>query len=242
MPTRKSRLTKTEYQEYRARLLRLEKMGIPIGCADDPSPEPDRLILEQIHHDLARIYDLPSGEVEVVVPAKMTVLISGLLITHVEMMVPGDDFPLELSDPEESFYYQDLIARLPDSPTVLNHWLTSEVPLRPRQVEGVIFANGWTSFPTEWHDETLVKVELLFWDERCNEICVEFGVRVDRSLRRKYERLQRERRRAAPLTRRPGLYAPEGGTLGDEKSVSPEEAIKPRHSSGDDDAELQKPN
>ena len=48
MPTQKLKLTETEDQEHRARLMRLKKLGIPIGCADDPSPEPDRLTVEQI--------------------------------------------------------------------------------------------------------------------------------------------------------------------------------------------------
>jgi len=65
MPTQKSRLTKTEDQGYRARLVRLEKMGFAVGSAGHPSPEPDRIILEQILHDFGRIYDLPSGAVAV---------------------------------------------------------------------------------------------------------------------------------------------------------------------------------
>lgn len=237
MPKQKLKITKTEIQEYRARLLRLEEMGIPIGSVCHASPEPDRLTLEQIEHDFAKIYDLPSGEVAVVVPAKITVLTSGILITHVEMTIPWDDYPLELSDPEESSYYQDLTAGLPQfPPTVLNRLLTSEVPLRPRQAEGVIFANGWTSFPPEYHDEMLVKVKLLFGDEKRNEICVEFGVRVDRSLKRKHERRQRERRERTPLTRPGGLF--EGGQLEDQEGVSREEAVNPRDASGEQDAEL----
>ncbi len=81
MPTQRSRLTKTEEQEYRDRLSCLEKRRIRIGSAGDPSPEPDRLILEQIDHGFARLFELPSGEVAVVVPARMTVLTSGMLIT-----------------------------------------------------------------------------------------------------------------------------------------------------------------
>jgi hypothetical protein len=238
MTTRKLRLTKTEDQQHRARLLRLEQMGIPIGCADDASPEPDRLILEQIQHGFARIYELPSGAVAVVVPAKMTVLNAGILITDLEMTTGLDDYPLDLSDPTEWPYYQDVVAGLPClPPTILNHQLTGALPLRPCRVEGVIFANGWSSVPPECHDETIVRMELFLWDERRNEICVDFGARVDRSLKRKYEWL-RERREVAPLTKRRGLYEREGGQLGDQKSVSPEEAFKSWHDSGDDDTEL----
>jgi hypothetical protein len=148
MPKQKLQLTKKEDQEYRARLLRLEEMGIPIGCADDPSPEPERLVLKQIQHDSARIYDLPSGEVAVVVLAKLTIPISGILITDVEITLPWDAAPLELSDRWESNYYQDLIDRLPYNRTkVLNDLLTSEAPLGARQVEGAIVAQRWISFP-----------------------------------------------------------------------------------------------
>ena len=104
-----TKLTKTEAREHRTHLLRLEQMGIPIGYAEDPSPEPDRFTLEQIEHEFARIYELPSGAVAVVAPAKLTVRISGLLFTDHELRLPWDDFPLELSDPEENSYYQELI-------------------------------------------------------------------------------------------------------------------------------------
>ena len=239
MTTQRSRLSKTEYQEYRARLLRLKQLGTPIGSADDPSPEPDRLILEQIQPAFARLYELPSGAAAVVVPARMTVLTSGILITAREMTTGLDDWPLDFSDPNEWPYYQDVIGGLlPYSPAVLNDWLTSGLPLRPRQVEGVIIANGWISVPPECHDETLVTVKLLLWDERSNEICFEFEVRVDRSLKRMYERRQRERSELVRLTKRVGLYEPAAGQTGNQKNVSPEE----RQASREHDAELRRPN
>jgi len=150
-------------------------------------------------------------------PAKIIVPISGILPTACAMMIPWDDFPLELSDPTESKYYQALIDELPYHPTeLLNDWLTSKTPLCRRQAEGVIVAEGWTSFPPDLHDETLVTVELLLRDEQHNEICFDFGVRVDRSMKRKHERRQRERRERTRLTKPGGLY---GGQLGDQKSV-----------------------
>jgi hypothetical protein len=243
MPTKKLRLTTTEAQEHRTHLLRLEQMGIPIGYAEDPSLEPDRFTLEQIEHEFARIYELPSGAVAVVAPAKLTVRISGLLFTDHELRLPWDDFPLELSDPEENSYYQELITWLPhySPPTILNRLLTPEVPLRQRQVQGVIVAEGWTSVPPECHDESLVTVELLLRDERRNEFCFEFGVRVDRSVKRKYEARQRERHERMRSTKRGGLYGPARGQLGDQKSVSPEEAINLRDASGEGDRDLHKP-
>jgi hypothetical protein len=237
MPTQKLKLTNTEDQEYRTRLSRLEKMDIQIGHAGDPSHEPDGITLEQIEHEFARIYELPSGAVAVVVPAKMIVLKPGILITDVAMMTPWDDFPLDLSDPEGSLFYKDLIGGLYHfPPRLLNPWLKREVPLRPRQVEGVIVAHGWSSFPSKYHDESLVTVELLLRDERRNELCFDFGVRVDRSVKRKYERRQRERREFARSTKGGGLYERKGGQPGDQKSVSPEEAIKQPHASGEHDA------
>jgi len=229
-------------QECRARLLRLKQLGIPIGSAADPSPEPDRLILEQIDHEFARLYELPSGAIAVVVPARMTVLTPGMLIMDRGMTTPWDDCLLELEDPEEWESYKDVIDWLrPLSPKVLNRWLTSGIPLRPRQLEGVILANGWREVPPRCHDETLVKVELLLWDERRNEIRVEFGVRVDRTLLRKYERQLAERRESAPLTKRRGLFEREQDDM-EQKTVLAKKAIKHRHASGDDDAKRYQPN
>src|SRR6266849_2079620 len=112
MPTQGSSLTKTEDHEYRARLSRLEKMGIPIGCTVDPRHEPDRLTLDQTEYELATIYELPLDEVAVVLPAKLTVRKSGILITNVAMMTPWEAWPLDLWDPEGSSYYKDLIGTM----------------------------------------------------------------------------------------------------------------------------------
>ena len=123
---------------------------------------------------------------------------------------------------------------------LLNDWLTSEVPLRPRQVQGVIVAEGWADVPLELQDEEHVRVELALWDQRRNEFRFHFGVRVNLSLKHKHERLQREHRERLRLTKRTGLF--EGGQLGDQESVSLEEAIDLRDTSGKDDRELRKPN
>ena len=238
MATHKSKFTETEDQEHRARLMRLQQLGIPIGSADDPSPEPDRLTVEQIQPEFARIYDLPSGAVAVVALARMTVAISGILITDREMITPwDDDYPLDLGDPETWESYRDVIdGLLPLSPTVLNDCLTNGLPLPRRQVEGVIIANGWISVPPECHDETHVTVELFLRDERRNEFCFKFGVRVDRSVKHKYERRQRDRRVGAP--KRVGLYESAAGQPENQKNVLPEE----RQASREHDAELRRPN
>jgi hypothetical protein len=236
------KLTLTD-REYRARLLRLKQLGIPIGSAADPSPEPDRLILEQIDHAYARLFELPSGAVAVVVLARMTVLTSGMLITDLEMTTGLNYFPLDLKDPEEGLFHKDVIDWLPFSRPFLNHQLTSGTPLRPCQVEGVIVANGWSAVPPQCHDETLVRVELSLRDERRNEVCVEFGVRVDRSLKRNYERKRAILRERMPRNGRGGgLYGPVAGPLGDQKNVAPGGAVEFQHASGGDDEELEKPN
>lgn len=213
-------------------------MGIPIGSVSDLAPVPDRLTVEPLEYDFARIYVLPSG-MAIVAPAKVTIRIDGILITDVAVTIPDIDYQLDLIDPTESHYYSELVDLLPYNQTeVINRWLTSQGPLRRRQVQGAIIAEGWRPVPATWHDGTLMAVELLLWDERRNELCFDFRARVDRSLMRKYERLQRERRERTPLTK-PGLY--EGGQLGDHKSVSREETIKPRHASREYDGEPLKP-
>jgi hypothetical protein len=222
MPTKRSRLIKTEEQEYRTRLSWLEKMSIPIGPAGDPSPEPDRLTFEQTWDELARIYELASGAVAVVVPAKMIVLKSGILITDVAMMTPWGDL-LDLDDPEESPDYKGVIGSLYHSPpTLLNPYLERDLPLDVRQVKGVIIAHGQSSIPSKYHDESPVTVELLLRDERREELSFDFGVRVDRSMKREYERRQREQIEHSRWTKRTGLFGPARRQPGDQKSVSPE--------------------
>lgn len=235
MPTQRSRYTKTEDQAYRTRLSGLEQLGILTGRAGDPSPEPDRLTLEQTEDELASIYELPLKEVAVVVPVKMKVLRPGGSIMNFAMKTPWDDYQLELSDLKGRPYYQYLIGGLYHYPPILlNDWLTGDVPLRPGKVEGVIIAYGYIPVPFQCHDETLVTVQLLLEDERRKELCFDFGVRVDRSVMRKCERRQRDR--LARSAKGGGLYEPKRGQPGDQKSVSRERAIKQPHASGEHDA------
>ena len=219
MPAQRSSSTKTADQDYRARLSRLEKLGIPIGCALDPRHEPHRLTLEQTP-EFARIYELPLNAVAVFVPAKLTVRKSGILITDVAMMTPWEDWPLDLWDPAESTHHTDLTSELCYFPhTVLNPWLKRDTPLRPRQMEGVIIAHGYVSVPPECEDETLVTVKLLLTDERCDELSFEFGVRVDHSVMRKCDRRRQERHEFARSAKRSGLFGPSRGQFRDRKSA-----------------------
>ena len=236
MPRQRLRIDTAEDQEYRARLSRIKNMGIPVGRAVDPPHEPDRLTFEQTGSELPSIYELPLNEVAVIVPAKMTILQSGTLITAAVMMPPWEESHIDLWDDPENAHYRYLVGMLyHQPPTFLNRWLTSGVPLRPRQVEGVIIAHGYISVPPKCHDETSVTVKLLLMDERENELSFEFGVRMDRSVMRKCERQQQERREFARSTEGRGLFQPRGGQLRDQKNVSPEDAIKQIRVSGGHD-------
>jgi hypothetical protein len=240
MPRQRLRINTTEDQEYRARLSRIKNMGIPVGRAVDPPREPDRLTFEQTESELPSIYELPLNEVAVIVPAKMTILQPGTLITAAAMMPPWEESHLDLWDDLEAQYYRYLVGMLyHQPPTILNDRLTSGVPLRPRQVEGVIIAHGYGSIPSQYHDESLVTMELLLKDERRDELCFNFEVRVDRSMKRKYERQHQERLADLRLTKGGGLYAPKRGQLGDQKSVSRKEAIKQPYASGHDTTRTQ---
>src|SRR5580700_8432160 len=234
MPKQRLKITKTEYQEYRASLLRLREIGVPTGAVHHPSPEPARLALEQIDRNSARIYELLSGMVAVVVPATIRVLVSGIFFTDVAVFIPRFDCQLELSDPAENEYYPDLINELThNTPTkLLNNLLTSEIPLRPCQPQGVIVADGLAFVPHECPDELPVTMELLLKDERRNEFCFKFEVRLDRILKLKYERRQLERRERMLSTQRSGPYGPARTGIfgparvqvGNPKSGSPKEA------------------
>jgi hypothetical protein len=241
MPKQKLKLPD---HEYRARLGRLKQLGVSIGPTTARSPEPDRLIVEQIDREYARLFELPSGAVAVLVLAKMTVLTSGLLVTDLEMILPWDDCMLDLEDPEGSQFHKDVIDSLPFSAPVLNHQLKSGIALRPCTLDGAILANScWGVVPPQYHDETPLTVKLFLGDERHNEICVDFEVRLDRSLKRNYERKQARRREGRRLTGRSGgLYGPDLVPLGDQKNVGPKYAIKPQRDNCVNDAKPQKPN
>jgi hypothetical protein len=198
MSYRKTKLNRTEKAESLRYLRQLLAEGVDVEIPSawiDPPPDPDRLTLEQIHHTVtASIYDLPSSAVAIVLPACMTVLKAGLLIGDVTIMTPWDDFLLELIEPGESFVNEYLMGGvLPEpSPTILNGWLRSRVPLRPRRIEGVILAEGWTNIPAECQDEMPVTIKLSIEDERHNRLSFDFEVCIDRTLKRRYEREQKK--------------------------------------------------
>jgi hypothetical protein len=220
MSNKKSRLNKIELREYHSRLLRLERMGIPIGCTWEPTPESARLDIQQVGSEFARIYELPGQAIGVVVPAKMTVRKSGILITDSEMKAPWDVCELDLGDPSEISYYEDLIRGLPYyPPAVLNHLLTHEFPLRPRQSEGFLIAHGYGAISPAIHDDALIVVKLSLRDQRDDEYRFDFKVSVDRSVKRRHEQRNRRGVDVARATRSGGLYDEEGRRFEDQTNV-----------------------
>jgi hypothetical protein len=212
------KIIKTEYQENRARLLRLKDMGIPTGSVCCVSPEADRFTVDQTEDECTWICELPSGAVAVVAPAELTVRVPGTLITYAQVAIPDFDGELELSDPGESLWYAQLMNLLPYNLTeCLNHCLTSGVPLSVRRVRGAIIAEGWASVPPNLHDYAVVSVELFLWDARGNDFQFNFRARVNRDLMQKYEQRQRERHERMRSTMGSGIFGPAIGQPGDNK-------------------------
>lgn len=207
MPKTRSRLTTTECEEYRRRLMMLGEMGIITGNAGGLVLNPHRFTLEQSWHDLAGVYDLPSGEVAVVAYARLTVSKSGVMTPDFSMFLPWDNFPLDLDDPEETPYFNELLGGSPYwPPKLLNRLLTGQSPLSPSRHEGAIVAKGWTTIPSICDDGTLTSVSLLVEDEPHNSLRFKFRARVDRNLKRRYDRQSQQRRTAFRLSERVGPY------------------------------------
>ena len=210
MPTQKWTHTRAAAQENRAMLSRLAQMGIPTGHAGDASPRPDRLIVEQTDYESATIYQLPSGEVGVVLPAEIIVQTSGPLITDVLIFTEWDEYSLELWDPEDySGYYKKIIKKSCHfSPQLLNPYLQRELPLRVCRKEGIFMAHGYSTIPSTYRDASLAAVELWLLDERDKELCVDFKVTVDRSVDHEFMERFRERTALFQPTNRSGLFGP----------------------------------
>ena len=227
---------KMDDREFRARLLRLKQLGVTVGPVANLSHEPERLILKQTDDGSATLYELPSGELAVVIPIEITVLMSGVLIIGRDLTTSLDDFPLDFTDPEWG-HYESVIDVYPYPAKNLNCLLTSGLPLSPRQARGVLIANGWSKIPPQYHDNVQLKVQLLLMDEKRNEICSEFVVLLDRTLKRIYERKQAIRRGGARSTGRERC-ASEARDLW----IASESAIKHRKDSGDVMQKHEKPN
>jgi hypothetical protein len=201
-------------------------MGIPVRSTVESPPDPDRLSLEAIHDGTGKIYDLPSHAVLIVIPARLIVLKSGLLVTDVSLKIPWEDCPLELNELGQELTFETLMRdTLPDPlPTILNRWLKSEVPLRPRRVAGVILAEGWTSFSAEYQHDMPVAVQLLLQDEKHHQLTFDFEVRVDRTVKRRYEQRMQKYYQSVRLTQPLGQFIAPQPPLGLEERSSDNES------------------
>ena len=88
----------------------------------------------------------------------------------------------------------------------------------------MIIAKGSISAPLNIPDHANVPVKLLLWDEWKNESCFNFEARLNRLLKVAHERRVQANRPACP--RRVPLFQREDGPVGDQVSVSLEEAME----------------
>jgi hypothetical protein len=219
MPTKRLRLNKAESQEHHASLLWLKSIGIPISSVGDLSRGPKPLSLYQVDHELAYIRDLPGAGFALALPAELLVITGGTFIMRHEMTIPWYPFPLELSDPEASAHYDDIVGgSIPFPPKILNGYLTGELPLRRGRTEGMIIGFGRNSVPPRYHDYTKVPIELCLWDER-EKFWFNFEARVDRGLKVACERRERAHRRRGykrqPIFKREDAEKPIEGSFSD---------------------------
>ena len=190
MPTKRLRLSKMEQIEYRTSCRQLEELGIEIGTAEDFRPQRVRFTLEQGEPELARVYDLPGGDVAAVLPAKLTILKSGVMFTDALVVAAWESFPLDLEGAEENRYF-DRFKRLGPSwePIILNDFLVGRAhPLQPCQWDGFIIGTGWASVPAECDDGARLRLELRLRDEQGTDFHYDFTAAVDQRFKREYER------------------------------------------------------
>jgi hypothetical protein len=220
MPIQKQRLTNAEYQDHLARLLRCKNMGISVGCIADPPYRPERLTIALIDHECPTLYELPLGDFAIVAPIGITVRSARTVIMDYEMRTDFDDGLLDLTEPEAKPYFRDLVG---DS-RCINRLLVEKTTLYRPYYEGVILAHHRGPVPTNYHDNRLVRVELLVWDYRDNELPFAFEARIDRSLKRRYARSHAQDRN----NRKP-IFKREDGQVGDQPRDLLIEAIKESH-------------
>lgn len=188
MPTKKVQLSPAKKKENQATCSELEKLGIKANPEDTEEPKVC-FKLEQIDREFARVYDLPHGALAVTLPAKL-VVVSSVMFTDADLIPEWDEWPLDLEEPAEHKHFEEFTRDFPAyKPAILNEFLVNRpVPLRPCQREGLIIATGWSQMPAEYPDEKPVKFDLWLRDARDEEFHVDFVARVDRRLKRMYER------------------------------------------------------
>jgi len=97
--------TKIDDEDYRDRLRRLKRLGVSIGCVNDPSTEREVFSLKPSQDTPAVLYELPCDEVGLVAPFRLTVLCTQILMGSHQVSTSLDDRPLELTDPGDWRYY-----------------------------------------------------------------------------------------------------------------------------------------
>lgn len=206
MPIRKPNLSKEEHRKFRALILRLQAAGIDTGTSGGLLPVPKTLDLRQLEYLFCRIHDLP-GRVVVILLCELMAMRAGVTVRDCAISLPWGP-ELDLCDPEDTPSYNDLIQGLPKGPPdVLNHWLTGEVSLpRGKKLTGIIIAIGSIPVPAEYHDESPVDIELVASDDQGNPLEFFFKAGVDRSLKHRYERRERERREVATPKKRIPIF------------------------------------
>jgi hypothetical protein len=152
MPIRKSRLTRTEEDQLRARLSQLKQIGIRVGRVGDHLPtEPERFSLEQIGPNyFARVHELDDGNVAVAVPAKLIIRKSGFITTEARLILSWCDSEINLDNvPYDKAFLEGIMPVLEGlPPRILNReFIGRRVPLRPCQAEGVIIGIGYGPCP-----------------------------------------------------------------------------------------------
>jgi hypothetical protein len=207
MPTRKPNLNKEEQRKFRALILRLQAASIDTGTSGGQLPVEKRLDLRQLEYLFCRVHDLPGGRVVVILLCELMALRAGVTVRDCAISLPSGP-ELDLSDPEYTPSYNDLIRGLPKAPPdVLNRWLTGEVSLpRGKKLTGIIIATGSIPVPAEYHDESLVDIELVASDDQGNPLEFFFKAGVDRSVKHQYERRERERREVAAPRKRVSIF------------------------------------
>lgn len=191
----------------RGLILRLQAAGIATETLSDLLSVPKRLDVRQLEYGFSRVHDLPGAQVTVILHCELMGLRVGATVRECVISLPWGP-ELDLLDPEDTPWYNDLIQGLPEwPPNVLNRWLTGEVSLpRGRKLTGIIVATGWSPVPAEYLDASSMDVELVVSDDQGNQLEFLFNAGVDRGVKRKDERRQRERREVTASTKRVPLF------------------------------------
>jgi hypothetical protein len=210
MPKAMTRFTVAEKNDYHSRLLHLREIGVVTGPI--PRTEVKHIFprLVPIDADFARVFELPDEQVGVVLPAKLTVVHSGAMITEMRLKLPWSDCLLEVGDSRNHRFFPDVTQDWPGPLKILNDWLVDrEVPLRTCQRSGLIVGTGWAPVPAAYPADFEVRVELSLYDQRDNVMRLEFKARLDRHIAQT-SRVRRASllRNAATASKSAGLFEP----------------------------------